>query len=122
MDGPRECHSKSVREGEIWHDIPYMWNLKRNDTNELTYKTETHRLRKLTNDCQGEWLGTLGKVMYTLLYLKWVTKKDLLYSIWNSAQCYVPALMGRGGAHGRMGACICMVESFTLLLRLPLHF
>ena len=22
------------------HGIPYMWNLKRNDTNELTYKTE----------------------------------------------------------------------------------
>ena len=24
----------------ISYDIPYMWNLKRNDTNELTYKTE----------------------------------------------------------------------------------
>ena len=30
-----------TREGEISYDIPYMWNLKRNDTNELTYKTET---------------------------------------------------------------------------------
>ena len=28
-----------VRE-EISYDIPCMWNLKRNDTNELTYKTE----------------------------------------------------------------------------------
>ena len=26
--------------GEISYDIPYMWNLKRNDTNELIYKTE----------------------------------------------------------------------------------
>ena len=25
-----------VREGEISYDISYMWNLKRNDTNELT--------------------------------------------------------------------------------------
>ena len=25
---------------KISYDIPYMWNLKRNDTNELTYKTE----------------------------------------------------------------------------------
>ena len=30
---------KLDREGEISYDIPYMWNLKRNDTNELTYKT-----------------------------------------------------------------------------------
>ena len=30
---------KSDREGEISYDIPYMWNLKINDTNELTYKT-----------------------------------------------------------------------------------
>ena len=37
-----------------------------------------------------------GKVMYTLLYLKWITNKDLLYSTWNSAKCYVPAWMGRG--------------------------
>ena len=31
---------KSDRE-EILYDIPYMWNLKRNDVNEFTYKTET---------------------------------------------------------------------------------
>ena len=29
--------------------------------------------------------------MYTLLYLKQVTNKDLLYSTGNSAQCYVAA-------------------------------
>ena len=42
MDEPRQCHtegSKSDREGEI------LWNLKRNDTNELTKQKETHRLR-----------------------------------------------------------------------------
>ena len=45
MDGARECHtewSKSDREGKILYDIPYMWNLKINDTNELTYKTERY--------------------------------------------------------------------------------
>ena len=31
---------------------------------------------------------------YILLYLKWITNKDLLYDIWNSAQCYVAAWMG----------------------------
>ena len=30
-----------------------------------------------------------GMDMYTLLYLKWITNKDLLYSTWNSAQSYV---------------------------------
>ena len=32
---------KTDREGEISYDIPYMWDLKRNDTIELIYKTET---------------------------------------------------------------------------------
>ena len=32
--------AKSDREGGILYDIPYMWNLKRNDTNEITSKTE----------------------------------------------------------------------------------
>ena len=43
MNLPTECHtewSKSDRAGEILYDSPYMWNLKRNDKNELTYKTE----------------------------------------------------------------------------------
>ena len=34
--------------------------------------------------------------MYTLLYLKRITNKALLYTIWNSAQCFVPAWMGGG--------------------------
>ena len=35
-----------------------------------------------------------GLDMYTLLYLKWITNKDLLNSTWNSAQSYVAAWMG----------------------------
>ena len=35
-----------------------------------------------------------GMDMYTLLYLKQITNKDLLYSTGNSAQCYVAAWMG----------------------------
>ena len=31
---------------------------------------------------------------YILLYLKWITNKDLLYNSENSAQCYVAAWMG----------------------------
>ena len=31
---------------------------------------------------------------YTLLHLKWITSRDLLYRTGNSAQCYVAAWMG----------------------------
>ena len=57
---PRYCHiesSKSDREGEISYNIPYMWNLKRHDTNELVYKTEIDRLREWTYGYQGEERG-----------------------------------------------------------------
>ena len=63
-----------------------MQNLKRNDTNELIYKTETDsRLREQTMVTRGEGWGEgivreFGIDMYTLLYLKWITNKDLLYS------------------------------------------
>ena len=35
-----------------------------------------------------------GMDMYTLLYLKCITNKDLLYSTWNSTQCFVAVWMG----------------------------
>ena len=35
-----------------------------------------------------------GMDMYTLLYLKWITNKDLLYITGNSAQYYVAIWMG----------------------------
>ena len=36
-----------------------------------------------------------GMGTHTLLYLKWITNKDLLYSTGNSAQGYVAAWMGQ---------------------------
>ena len=47
----------------------------------------------------GEMMGErilreFGMHMYTLLYLKWITNKDLLCSTGNSAECYVAAWMG----------------------------
>ena len=55
-DGSRDCYmewSKSDKEGEILYNILSMWNLKRNDTNELTKQKETHRLREGTYSCRG---------------------------------------------------------------------
>ena len=54
-------------------------------------------------------VGKFGMDTYTLLYLKWITNKDLLCSTWNSAQCYVAAWR-REGFEGRMATCIYMAE------------
>ena len=39
-----EASKNSGWEGEISYDIPYMWNQKRNGTNELTKRKHAHRL------------------------------------------------------------------------------
>ena len=49
-----------------------------------------------------------GMSMYLLLYLKWITNKDLLSSTGNAAQRAVPAW--KGGGFGE-NACICLAES-----------
>ena len=41
--------NKSERERQIPYNITYMWNLKKNDTNELTYKTEIESKMQKTN-------------------------------------------------------------------------
>ena len=64
--------------------------------NELTKQT-LKQAEKMNTLLPGE--GTVkdfGEVIYTLLYLKWITNKDLLYRTWNSTQYYVLAWMGVG--------------------------
>ena len=56
--------------------------------NLFTKQKQTHRLREQTYGCQGIF-REFGMDMYTLLYLKRITNKDLQYSTGNSAQCYV---------------------------------
>ena len=130
MGGSRECHvewSQSDREGEIAYDIPYMWNLKRHDVNELAKQKETHRLREWTYCSQGEgWkegiVREFGMDMYTLLHLKWITNKALLYSTYNFAQCYVAAWTARefGGEWIHVGVWLspftCLTETITTLV------
>ena len=76
--------------------------------------TEQKRLTDLENELTiagGKGIvRDLGKVMYTLLHLKWITNKDLLYSTWNSAQ-RLCASLDRRGVWGRMDTRICMAES-----------
>ena len=61
--------------GEISSDIPYMQNLKRNDTNELINKTETDsrtsRMNLWLPRGKGDGKGQLGKLgsIYTHCYV-----------------------------------------------------
>ena len=57
-----------------------------------------------------------GIDMYTLLYLKWITNKDLLYSTRNSAQYVVDWMGGDSG-----GEWICVyiwLSRFAMFLKL----
>ena len=54
------------------------------------FTKQKHRLGERNCGDQGEGQGgtdwEFGIEMYKLLYLKWITNKDLLYSTENSAQ------------------------------------
>ena len=83
-------------------DILYMQNLKRN---ELVYKTETDSENELMivrrEECGKGIVKEFGIDTYSLLYLKWINNKDLLYSTGNYDQCYMEAWLG--GEFGREG-------------------
>ena len=78
----------------------------RNKPSELTYKIErdsqTWRTSLwLPEDRRGEKIvGEFGIDIYTLICLKWITNKDLLYSTQNSAQGHVVTWMGWDGSLG----------------------
>jgi len=58
--------------------------------------------------------------MYTLPYLKWTIHKDLLYSTWNSPQCYVAAWMG-GECGGELMHEYVWLSPFAVHLKLSQH-
>ena len=58
--------------------------------------------------------------MYTLLYSKWITNKDLQYSTGNSAQCYVAAWRG-AGFRGEWIHAHVWLSPFALHLELSQH-
>ena len=59
--------------------------------------------------------------MYTLLYLNRRANKDLLYTTWNSAQCYVAAWIGGefGGEWIHVYVWLSPSETITLLIDYP---
>ena len=90
----------SQTEGQIPYDITYMWNLKQTvQMNLFTKQKQNHSCRKQS---YGYPKGTGGGIswetgidIYTLLHIKQVTNKDLLYRIGNSTQFSVMAYMGK---------------------------
>ena len=80
--------------------ITYMWDLKNNgEMNSFTKQKQTHRCIKQTYSYQGASMGEInweiGIDIYTLLEIKQITNKDLLYSTGNSTQYSVMAYMGK---------------------------
>ena len=72
---------------------------------------------------EGRGEGTVREFemdMYTLLNLKWIMNKDLLYSAGNSAECYVSAWMG--GKSGGEWICVYVwLNPLAVHLRLSQH-
>ena len=66
-----------------------------------------------------EGVRGFGTDMYSLLYLKWITNKDLLYSIGNSAGCYVAAWLG--GLFGGEWIYVYPLSPFAVHLQLSQH-
>ena len=72
---------------------------------------------------EGAGEGTVrkfGRDLNTLLYLKWVTSKDLQYSTGNSAQCYVAAWIG-GELEGEWVHLYVWLSLFGVHLKLSQH-
>ena len=88
-------------------------------TDELTYKTErgTNLENELMVD-EGEGVvREFEKVIYSLLYSKWITNKDLLYSTWNSTQFYMQTWM-RGRPRGECIHVYVWLSPFPVHLKL----
>lgn len=104
-----------------------MRSLKRNDTDELTYKTETG------SDLESLWFQSgrrmgqkivreFGINIYTLLYLKWITKRScciiqgtLVNVMWQPEMG--GGVLGENNTYIRMSESLhCPTETMTALL------
>ena len=96
-----------------------VWTIKKN---------QFPRLTDLENELmvsRGEPWGKgivreFGMDMYTHLYLKWMTNKDLLNSTWNMAHCYMAACLGREFG-GELEHVYVWLNLFIVHLNLPQH-
>ena len=118
--GPRDYHTKlSNSEKDKYHMISLICGILKNDTNELIYKTEIELQMQKTNLwLPGGRVGgginrEIGIDIYTLLYIKQITNKDLLYSTGNSTQYSVMTYTGKECKKIKVDICICIKDSLS---------
>ena len=95
MDEPRDHHAEwySQTEGEIFYDMPHIWK----ETIQVNLENRK-RQRKNLWLLGEEIIRKFGRDMYTLLYLQWISNKDLLQGTGNSGQyCVAAWLQGEFG-------------------------
>ena len=81
-----------VESKKKWYKWAYLWSRKRFTGLENKHGCWAGGEGKNS----GEGIGReFGMDIYILLYLKWITNKDILHNIWKSSQCYLAAWMER---------------------------
>ena len=122
MHRPRDCHtewSKSDTERQITWYFLYV------DSKEKRYKWTYLQNRSRGTDVEnklmvtkGWWGGIhwkIGTDIYILLYIKYITNKDLLYSTGNSTQYSAVTHMGKESKKIRVDTCICITDSLRCI-------
>ena len=93
VDGSRDCYtewSKSEREKQILYVNAYMWNLEKwyrwtglqgrnRDTDVENKHMDTKGGKRRGGGDGGGMNWEIGLDMYTLICIKWITNKNLLY-------------------------------------------
>ena len=84
-------HPSYVESKKKW----YKWTYKTKRDSQTSAWMNREWIHGWGGGCREGILREFGTYMYTLLYLKWITNKDLLYSTRNPAQSYVAAWMAQ---------------------------
>ena len=121
----RKClRLRQTGKAALFQSLEWTWTLRwefKVPPAKKLYKLPYLQNRNRFIDLENEFMVTSGEGwerridwefridMYTLLYFKWITNKDLRYSTWNSAQCYVAAWMR--GEFGGEWIRECVAES-----------
>ena len=120
MDGPHACHTKwSKSDKEKYPMVSLMCRILKEmiQMNSFTRQKQTYRLRGWTYGYQWgrmsgeEIVREFGIDMYTLLYLKWITNKDLLTVDHRELCSMLGGSLDGKGVWGENGSCIRMAES-----------